>query len=263
MSVVEVNGVSWWRDGRAILRHVDWRVETGEHWAVLGENGSGKTSLLNVIAGYVWPTSGRVQVLGEVFGRCDLRVLRQRIGWVSPDLARRFVDSRPHDTALEVVISGRFASVGVFEPVDGEMEAAARQRLRAFDCEWLADRPFRVLSQGEQQRVLLARAWMAEPQLLILDEPCTGLDLAAREKLLRAVSHLGQSGRTGATLLYVTHHVEEILPVFTHVLLLKSGRVVAAGPTRDVLTNGCLSEVFDVPVAVTWRGGRPWITVEA
>ncbi|MCL6548325.1 MAG: ABC transporter ATP-binding protein [Alicyclobacillus sp.] len=264
MSVIHLENVSWRRGERMILQGIEWRVEPGQHWAVLGENGSGKSSLLNVIAGYVWPTEGRVQVLGEVFGRCDLRELRKSIGWVTSAMARQFETSRPDETALEVALSGRFASVGVYEPVQPELTALARERLRAFDCEHLADQPFRTLSQGEQQRVLLARAWMAEPRLLVLDEPCTGLDLAARETLLRAVDRLAASdgGQNAApTLVYVTHHVEEILPLFTHVLLLRGGQVLAAGPKTDVLTDERVSEAFGVRVEVAWRGGRPWIAV--
>jgi iron complex transport system ATP-binding protein len=254
--VLELRDVGWRRHGRHLLDGVSWRVERGQHWAIVGPNGSGKTLLLTIVNGYTWPTTGTVEVLGRRFGRTDLRELRRSIGWVSTALNERLMRSWSGTPVLEVVESGRFASLGLHERVDPATVAEAAELLERFGCGPLAARAFATLSQGEKQRVLLARAWMAQPELLILDEPTTGLDLAARERLLDAVQTMG--GREDApTVLYVTHHVEEVVPIFTHALVLSEGRVQAAGPARDVLTSEHVSASFGLRVEVEWRNGRP------
>lgn len=260
MDVLSLRGVSIRRGRTEILRRVDWTVRAGEHWAVLGGNGSGKTTLLSVAAGYLWPTEGEVEVLGHRFGRTDLRELRKRIGFVSVALADRLAAVRPHDDARSVAVSGRYASLGVYvEPTAADW-ARADALLERFGCAALADRPFSSLSQGEKQRVLLARAWMAEPALLVLDEPCTGLDVSARELLLAGLSR-GAAEEPRPTVIYVTHHVEEILPLFSHTLVLRGGEVVAQGATRATLTDDVLSRAFGLDVEVTWAHGRPWLQV--
>jgi len=253
--VVAVEAVSFRRGETTILDGIDWRVEPGQHWALIGPNGSGKTTLLQVVTGYLWPTSGVVSVLGERFGKVDLRALRRSIGWVSPSLAARM---HRHDPALDVVLSGRFASIGLFfdEPTD-EDRAQAADLLAVMGCAHVGARPFGVLSQGEQQRVLIARALMASPRLLVLDEPTAGLDLAAREDLLEALQVLTES-EEGPTILLVTHHLEEVVEGLTHVLLLNGGRVVAAGPKAEVATGDRLTETMGVAVEVVRRNGRFW-----
>ncbi len=258
-AAIELRGVGLRRERAQILRDVDWRVEAGEHWALVGENGAGKTSLLEIVMGYLWPTTGSVEVLGARYGEVDLREHRTRIGWVGSSFSQRLAAVRPDETAIEVVVSGERALVGLWQAPTEEQRAAARSVLEALGRGDLAGRPFRTLSQGEQQTVLLARMWMARADLLILDEPCTGLDLRAREQVLEAVGRLAQEG--GPTLLYVTHHVEEILPAFTHALLLKGGRVLAAGPKEGVLTGRRLSEAFEIGLDVRWQAGRPWVAV--
>lgn len=248
------------RASRDLLAGVDWTIQPGQHWAVLGPNGSGKTTLLNVVTGYLWATEGSVAVLGQQFGQVDIRDLRRSIGWVSASLADWFAAHRAADSALAVVESGRFGSIGVYEPETREVRERARQLLAAFRAEHLADAPFRVLSQGERQRVLLARAWMADPSLLILDEPCTGLDLPMREALLTAVQNLAESADRPA-LIYVTHHPEEIVPAVSHVLLVQRGAVMAAGAKREVLTAERLEALFGLSLSVRWEGGRPWVAV--
>lgn len=260
MKVLQLQDVLLKRGGQVILDAVKWSVNPGEHWAILGGNGSGKTSLLNVITGYLWPTAGSVEVLGKRFGTYDLRELRKSIGLVSSSFADQQQSFRPMDTALGIVVSGKFASIGIYQEVTEEDRNQALSLLQQFGCEDLAERPFRYLSQGERQRVLLARAWMAKPSLLILDEPCSGLDILAREKLLEAVGVLGRQP-DGPTLLYVTHHVEEVLPVFSHVLLLRQGHVVASGDKSHILTSRILSSTFSVLVEVMWEGERPWLRV--
>lgn len=229
-------------------------MQDGDHTVLLGVNGSGKTALLQVITGYMTPSAGEVEVMGFRRGRSDVRELRRRIGWVSTALAER-IHSR--DTALEVVASGRFASIGLWEPPAAEDYAAAERELAFMGCEALADRRYAVLSQGEKQRVLIARALVSRPRLLVLDEPASGLDPAAREHVLSYVEKLGQThpGR-GLTLLYVTHHIEEIRPVFARTSVMKGGRLFADGPTADVVTSSVLSEAYDFSMVVERRGER-------
>lgn len=259
-NVISVTDVSWRRDNRYILRDVDWCVKQGEHWAIVGVNGSGKTSLLNIINGYNWPTSGQIEVLGERFGQTNLQELRRRIGWVSSSLLERIERSEASHTTLQIVMSGKYASVGMWKEASTEDEHAAMRLLEAFGVETLAGSPYASLSQGQKQRVVIARAWMANPELLILDEPCTGLDVPSRETLLRAVSDLGAQA-SSPTLIYVTHHVEEILPVINKCIVLKNGSVLASGDKEEILSDAVLSDAFDVAVSVTWDGSRPWIRV--
>jgi iron complex transport system ATP-binding protein len=241
------------RRGRiTILRDLSWQVARGEHWVILGANGSGKTSLLSALTGYLMPTSGEISVLGETYGESDWRELRLRIGLVSSSVRQMMADDEP---ALLTVASGRYAMIDFWgTPKPAELRAAKRL-LQQVEVPYLADRPWRVLSQGERQRVLIARALMANPALLILDEPCAGLDPAAREQFLQFLQRLGRK-RTAPTLVLVTHHVEEIMPVFTHLLLLKNGRHLASGRKPQVLTNALLSETFAAKVRVERQANR-------
>ena len=259
---IELRHVSFVRGGRAILRDVCWRVPFGRHWAVVGANGSGKTTLLEILAGYLWPTAGRVWTLGEELGRTDLRSLRRRLGWVSSALGGMI---RPDQTAMQMTLSGAFGSTALFDRPTRAQVARARRLLRLVGCRDRAETPYGVLSLGEQQRVLIARALMAEPlvaskvesELLILDEACAGLDLAAREHVLAAVEQLAETHRH-MSLLFVTHHIEEIPPACSDVLVLKCGRVLAAGPKESILTGEVLSEAFGLPIEVHHADGRWW-----
>lgn len=260
MDILTVRNVTWRRDQLPIIQNINWDVASGEHWVLIGSNGSGKSTLLNMINGYIWPSEGSVQVLGSRYGSCDLRTVRRHIGWVNAAFGERILQSQPQERAIDVVLSGKFASVGIYDEVTPADDGDARHWLTVFGCAAVADKPFAVLSQGERQRVLLARAWMARPTLLILDEPCSGLDLAAREALLRAIHTLARQPDS-PTLIYVTHHVEEVLPVFTHALVMKAGQIVTSGPVADVLADEPLTEAFGVPLQVKWIDGRPWVTV--
>lgn len=256
--ILNLQHIDWEREDRTILKDVSWQVNKGEHWCLLGLNGSGKTTLLNMVSGYQWPTRGSIEVLGHQFGTYDLRELRKSIGYVSTSLQQRLYGT---DTALNIVLSGRESMIGIYdEPTQKEREQAYHI-METLKCEHLANQTYQVLSQGEKQRVLIARALMNKPKLMILDEPCTGLDLIAREQLLERISELTKQPDC-PTLIYVTHHVEEILNCITHTLLLKSGEVFAQGFTKDVLTEQQLSQFFEVPIQLERENERFWLTIK-
>lgn len=228
------------RGDTQILSGVSWRVEADQHWAILGPNGCGKTSLLSALTGYLTPTDGTVSVLGETFGESDWRELRKHVGIVSSSIRQMMNDSEP---ALQSVVSGKYAMIDFWGRVTAADKRRALGVLQQVEAAHLADRPWLFLSQGERQRILIGRALMAPVRLLILDEPCTGLDPLAREHFLKFLQRLARRPN-GPRLVLVTHHVEEIIPAMSHVLLLKSGGVHAAGRKRDVLTSAALSKVF-------------------
>jgi iron complex transport system ATP-binding protein len=238
--ILSVAGLRIERGGTVILRDVNWRVPRGEHWVILGANGSGKTSLLSALTGYLMPTAGEISVLGETYGESDWRELRKKIGLVSSSVRQMMADDEP---ALETVASGKYAMIDFWGRLTRGEKNQALKLLRQIECEYLAARPWRVLSQGERQRVLIGRALMAKPRVLILDEPCAGLDPAAREHFLQFIQRLGVQ-KNSPTLVLVTHHVEEIVPVFSHVLFLKGGGVLAGGRKSEVLNSRTLSAAF-------------------
>jgi iron complex transport system ATP-binding protein len=245
--VLRLSGVRIERGGATLLDGVDWTVRPGEKWAVLGPNGAGKTTLLQIAAARLFPTSGTVDLLEERVGEVDVFELRPRIGLSSAALAERVpADER----VLDVVLTAGYAIFGrADEAYDAADELRARRLLEQLGCRTLVERAFGGLSEGERKRVLIARALMTDPELLLLDEPAAGLDLGAREALLRRLARIARDD-DGPALVLVSHHVEEIPPGITHVLLLRSGSVVAAGPVDEVLTRPALSACFGLPLAV-------------
>ncbi len=240
-----------------ILNRVSWRVERGQHWVILGANGSGKTSLLSALTGYLTPSGGEIAVLGRRYGETDWRELRKQIGLVSSSVRQMMSGSEP---ALQTIVSGKYAMIDYWGRVTRSDRARALRILNQIECEYLAERPWVFLSQGERQRVAIGRALMANPQLLILDEPCAGLDPVAREHFLQFLNRLG--GRKKApTLALVTHHVEEIMPVFSHALLMKAGTVLANGRKQTVLRSGLLTDAFESSVKLRATNGRYSLTV--
>ena len=228
-------------DGKLALDHVSWSVQHGQHAAILGPNGCGKSTLLNALLTFVPITRGELRVLGETYGRSDWRELRKRVGLVSAEATSRVP---PGDPVLKVVVSGATATFGLWTDVSPPQANDAMQLLASLHCAHLAHRRFGTLSQGERQRVLIARALAAKPELLILDEPCTNLDIVAREQFLQWLQE-GLRQPVPTTLL-VTHHPEEIVKGFEHTLLLGAGRMIASGPPTQVLTSDNLSTAYGV-----------------
>ncbi|MBV8968490.1 MAG: ATP-binding cassette domain-containing protein [Verrucomicrobia bacterium] len=250
--VVSIQGLCVWRGAQRILNGIDWRVRAGEHWVMLGANGSGKTSLLSCLTGYLTPSSGKIEVLGREYGKTDWRDLRLEIGLVSSSIRQMIQDDQ---LAIEVVASGRTAELNRWRPTCGSEKAAALEALAQVECADRAKRPWAYLSQGERQRVLIGRALVAQHRLLILDEPCAGLDPVARERFLMFLERLANTV-SAPNLILVTHHVEEILPCFRQTLILRAGSVLYDGPTTRGVTSIQLSAAFDFPLQVRRRSGR-------
>ena len=251
--VLGLSGVTVRRGGATLVNGVDWSVLEGERWAVLGPNGAGKTTLLNVAFSQLHPTAGVVEILGERLGQVDVFELRPLIGYAGASVASRIEPGTP---VLDIVLSAAYGYVGRFREEYGSPDyGRARALLGHWGVADLADRDFHTLSEGERKRVLIARALMADPELLLLDEPAAGLDLGGREDLVRRMSGLARNEAAPA-LVVVSHHVEEITAGFTHVLLLRDGAVVKAGPIDEVLTAEHLSETFGLSLKVERDGDR-------
>ncbi len=247
-----VSNLSVNRGDVRILANIHWTMHRGEHWVILGANGSGKTSLLKALTGYMTPTRGEITVLGEEFGESDWRELRKHVGVVSASISQLVHEE---DTGLEIVAGGKDAMIGYWGRISRADADRAKRLLALLRVSYAYDRTWEVLSQGERQRVLIARALMANPVILILDEPCTGLDPVARERFLRDLGRLARR-KNAPGLLFVTHHIEEILPEFTHLLALKKGRITYSGPKAAGLNSRVLGGVFQASISVRRSGDR-------
>ena len=252
-AVIELADVTVRRGTSTLLNGVTWQVDDDERWVVLGPNGAGKTTLLEVVSTQLYPTDGMVAVLGELIGTVDVFELRPRIGLTSATLADRIPRG---ERVTDVVVTASYAVVGRWrEEYDDLDHARAGDLLGEMGVLHLRDRTFGTLSEGERKRVQIARSLMTDPELLLLDEPAAGLDLGGREDLVSTLSVLANDPRSPAIVL-VSHHVEEIPPGFTHVILLREGAVVAAGPIDETLTEETLSETFGLPLELEARDGR-------
>ena len=249
--IIHYENVTFRRDGKIILDGIDWHINEGENWALLGLNGSGKSTILGMIPAYIFPTTGEVRVFGHKFGNYVWKNIKRRVGFVSSSL-NNFLGTLSREKLEDVVISGKFSSIGIYEEVTDEDRKRAEKIIEDFGI---------TLSQGEQRRTLLARAFMNEPDLLILDEPCSGLDVRAREYFLSVLEE--NSGKENSTpFIYVTHKIEEILPSVSHVALLEKGKIVAQGKKKEILTDKILSEMFKISVKIVWECERPWLIVK-
>ena len=256
--MIHMRNIFFQRGRTPQLDDVSWDVGPNEHWCLLGLNGAGKTTLLNLLTGYLFAERGDVKVLGQVFGQTNLPKLRRQIGIVSESIKQRF---QLGQSTLDVVLSGKFASIDLYDAVTKEDIQAAEKWLLFMDCLNMKTKSFGLLSQGEKQKVLIARALMAQPKLLILDEPCSGLDLLAREQVLSYIEKISRT-EDAPTMIYVTHHIEEILLCFTHALLLRKGKVFSQGKIEAQLTEENLSAFFLHPISITEKDHRKLVTLK-
>ena len=250
MIQLSLTNVSLERQNKKLLNNVTWQVNKGEQWAILGLNGSGKTSLLKLITDEYWTSQGSMEVLGNQFGGTDISNIRTKIGIVGSFIAERL---SPHMLAEKIVLTGKYKSSILYTEYGEKELEEARQMLISIGGEHLLGRIYASLSQGEKQLLLIARSLMESPEILILDEATSGLDLFAREKLLTQIEQI-TSLPNAPTIIYVTHHAEEITRSFTHVLLLKKGNIIAKGPKNEVLTEEILSDFYDQPVSIVPLG---------
>lgn len=239
-SIINLEDISIHKGKTKILENISWNINKGQHWALIGPNGSGKTTLLKIISGYLWPSTGKVKVLGKEFGKTDIRELRKKIGWVSSYLVEKIPSGQP---IIDIIVSGKFASFGVYEKITSQDRKKASRLLDFLGCSYIKDRDFRIISQGEKQKVLVARCLMADPLILLMDEPCTGLDIKSRENLLASISKICKEHKT--TIIYITHHIEDIVDEIENVMLLKEGRVFKNGKLKEVLTAKIIGELFE------------------
>ncbi|WP_066361210.1 ABC transporter ATP-binding protein [Herbidospora mongoliensis] len=253
--VLNMRGVAIRRDGAVLVRDIDWAVAEDERWVVIGPNGAGKTTLLQIAAALLFPTDGAVDILGERLGQTDVFELRPRIGLASSALAEKVP---PEEKVIDLVLTASYAILGRWtEEYDSHDVTRAVELIDQLGCAHLIRRRFGTLSEGERKRVQIARALMPDPELLLLDEPAAGLDVAAREDLVRRLSQLAQDPKA-PTMVLVTHHVEEIPAGFTHAIMLRHGSVVAQGPLEYVMTSDNLSKTFGVPLNLERNASGRW-----
>lgn len=250
-TIIQVDDLTVQRDIK-ILDKVNWTVKQGENWAILGPNGSGKTTLVSVLTAYKTLTSGRVQLLGEEYGNYDWRDMRRRIGIISSHVSDKVL---PSMTVMELVTSGKYAMLNNWFTVSEYDKKVALKLLESYGVAHLADRRWRALSVGEKQRVMIARAFMNDPKLLILDEPCAGLDPVSRQRFLQYLQDMF-SRRSAPGLILITHHIDELIPEITHVMMMKKGKVFAEGTKMDVMSGENLSNLYDASVMLDFNRGR-------
>ena len=252
-TVLSLNDASYVRNLRPILDSVTWSVDESERWAILGPNGAGKTTLLKLATANDYPTTGSVEILGETLGRVAVSELRTRVGFVSSATARRIPAT---ERVRDVVLTAAYGVEGRWREQYDTIDVRQADRVLAeWDLVELADQPFGTLSDGERKRTMIARAVMTDPELLLLDEPSASLDLGARERLIEMLSGYAKSPYSPAMIM-VTHHVEEIPPGFTHLMLMRDGKVQSAGPIAETLTPEALEATFGLPFDLTFANGR-------
>ena len=255
--ILSYKNVSFRRDGREILKNINWEIKKGENWALLGLNGSGKSTLLSMIPAYTFATSGEVSVFEKKFGTCVWAEVKEKVGFVSSSL-NTFSDSLNNQTLNNIVLSGKYNSIGIYQEITQKDREKANNIIKNFKLSHLKLNKYITLSQGEQRKTLLARAFMNEPSLLILDEPCSGLDIRAREIFLKTL----EESKSKIPFIYVTHQIEEIIPSITHVAILDNGEIVSQGNKFEVLTEENLSKLYGIDLKIEWSNDRPWLIVK-
>ena len=253
--ILSYKNVSFRRDGREILKNINWEIKKGENWALLGLNGSGKSTLLSMIPAYTFATSGEVSVFEKKFGTCIWAEVKEKVGFVSSSL-NTFSDSLNNQTLNNIVLSGKYNLIGIYQEITQKDREKANSIIKDFKLSHLKLNKYITLSQGEQRKTLLARAFMNEPSLLILDEPCSGLDIRAREIFLKTLEE------SKIPFIYVTHQIEEIISSITHVAILDNGEIVSQGNKFEVLTEENLSKLYGIDLKIEWSNNRPWLIVK-
>lgn len=249
--LIEVKDLCCIHGNRYTLTNINWQVERGSNWLVFGLNGSGKTTLLSIIAGFTEGSSGTVKVFGKEYTRENTLELRKKIGWVSSSFFDKYYQN---ETAINIVLSGLFGTLGVSGLVTDEQMSKAYSLMKELHLEKKEDRIFNTMSKGERQNVMIARALISNPEVLVLDEPGNGLDVLAREYMLETVTKL--SKEKNITILYVTHYVEEILPIFENAIMLKEGKIYTMGKTEEIFTTENLSEYFSHDISILRKEER-------
>jgi len=255
--ILSYKNVSFRRDSREILKNINWEIKKGENWALLGLNGSGKSTLLSMIPAYTFATSGEVSVFEKKFGTCVWAEVKEKVGFVSSSL-NTFSDSLNNQTLNNIVLSGKYNSIGIYQEITQKDREKANNIIKNFKLSHLKLNKYITLSQGEQRKTLLARAFMNEPSLLILDEPCSGLDIRAREIFLKTL----EESKSDIPFIYVTHQIEEIISSITHVAILDNGEIVSQGNKFEVLTEENLSKLYGIDLKIEWSNNRPWLIVK-
>ncbi len=255
--ILSYKNVSFRRDGREILKNINWEIKKGENWALLGLNGSGKSTLLSMIPAYTFATSGEVSVFEKKFGTCVWAEVKEKVGFVSSSL-NTFSDSLNNQTLNNIVLSGKYNSIGIYQEITQKDREKANNIIKDFKLSHLKLNKYITLSQGEQRKTLLARAFMNEPSLLILDEPCSGLDIRAREIFLKTL----EESKSDIPFIYVTHQIEEIIPSITHVAILDNGEIMSQGNKFEVLTEENLSKLYGIDLKIEWSNNSTWLIVK-
>lgn len=257
--ILNYKNIIFKRDGRKILKDINWKVCESENWALLGLNGSGKSTILSMIPAYTFATSGELSVFGKTFGSCVWNDVKTKVGFVSSTL-NNFSDRLNTQTLSDVVLSGKYNSIGIYQEITQQDREEANKIIDDFKLTQLKTNKFSTLSQGEQRKTLLARAFMNKPELLILDEPCSGLDIRAREIFLKSLEENFKN--KNMPFIYVTHQIEEIISSVTHVAILDKGEIVAQGNKFEVLTEENLSKLFDIDLKIEWSNDRPFLLIK-
>ena len=255
--ILSYKNVSFKRDGREILKNINWEIKEGENWALIGLNGSGKSTLLSMIPAYTFATKGEVSVFDKKFGTCVWAEIKEKVGFVSSTL-NNFSDRLNNQSLMDIVLSGKYNSIGIYQEITQKDREKANNIIKDFKLSHLKLNKYITLSQGEQRKTLLARAFMNEPSLLILDEPCSGLDIRAREIFLKTL----EESKSKIPFIYVTHQIEEIIPSITHVAILDNGEIVSQGNKFEVLTEENLSKLYGIDLKIEWSNNRPWLIVK-
>ena len=256
-TIVKMKDLGLKMGNQFLLKNIDWEVRKGEHWIVFGMNGCGKTTLLSIVAGFMEYTHGSLEVFGKEYSDETIYELRKKIGWVSGSF---FDKCLAREIVLDIVLSGKFGTLGIDADITDEDVRHAKALLKELRLGSKINYPFDFLSKGERQNVLIARALMSNPELLVLDEPCTGLDIFSREYLLSTIKDLAVN--TSVTIIFVTHHTEEILDVIPNCMLLKKGKCYAQGKTKELFSSEILSDFLMYPVEVQRENGRITVNLD-